>query len=88
LKHEGTTGFPLYKRDGVGRAISKMVRQEDKDSYRGLFEVVTVYYKAVNDDSIPGIYYFPYNHAVESRRMTGGCWSIQAWAISVRLFRA
>lgn len=62
LKHEGTTQFPEYHRNpGTGEL---QIKEDTKDDYKGLFEILTPIYKAVNEDNIPGIYYFPYHHAV------------------------
>lgn len=64
LKHEGTTQFPTYRRDPANGDF-QLARNEDKESYKGLYEIVTVCFKAVNQDHIPGIYYLSYHHAVE-----------------------
>ncbi len=64
MKHEGQTGFPQYRRNIIGE-MELVTTQETIDQRRGLFEVWTVFYQAVNDDNIPGIYYFTFHHAVE-----------------------
>ncbi len=65
LKHEGHTGWPLYRRNPTQGDFMVIKQEESKEAYRGLYEVNTVLYKAVNDDYIPGIYYFPFHFAVE-----------------------
>lgn len=63
LKQEAKTAFPTYRRaPGDGELV---LAQDSAEDNRGMFEVVTVFFKAVNDDDIPGIYSLPYNHFVE-----------------------
>lgn len=64
LKHNGATGFPLYKRDPIQGDFS-ISRQESKETFKDLYEVITVYYIAVNDDNIPAIYTQTFHHAVD-----------------------
>lgn len=67
LKHEGETMFPLYRRNpGMGEFT--IVAEEEtasKEARRGQFEVVTVFWKAVNEDKIPGIYQLPMHGEVD-----------------------
>lgn len=62
LKHEAETGFPLYRRDPNGDLAANEETEEDK---RGLFEVFTVIFTAVNQDHIPAIYYLAFHSQVD-----------------------
>jgi hypothetical protein len=64
LEHEGMTGFPIYRRGPAGDLQPYLV-QETTDDRRGLYEVFTVIYTAVNDDDIPAIYYLAFHNEVE-----------------------
>jgi hypothetical protein len=64
LKHEAQTGFPLYKRDPVQGDFA-VARQENKETFKGLYEVITAYYPAVNDDNVPAHYTLTFHHAVD-----------------------
>lgn len=64
LKHEGQSGVPLYKRDPIQGDFA-VARQESKETFKGLYEVFTVFFKAVNDDAIPAVYTMPFHHAVD-----------------------
>ena len=63
LKHEGKTGFPKYQRSDVGELT--LVEEKDPNATKGLYEVLTVVYRAVNEDYVPGIYYFPFSNFVD-----------------------
>lgn len=67
LKHEAATMFPLYRRNpGMGEfTIVAEEQTASKEARRGQFEVVTVMWKAVNDDMIPGIYQLPIHGEVD-----------------------
>ncbi len=67
LKHEAETMFPLYRRNpGMGEfTIVAEEQTASKEARRGLFEVVTVMWKAVNEDKIPGIYQLPIHGNVD-----------------------
>lgn len=67
LKHEAATLFPLYRRNpGLGEfTIVAEEQTASKEARRGLFEVVTVMFKAVNEDNIPGIYLLPFHGDVD-----------------------
>lgn len=65
LKHEAATGWPLYRRNPTQGDFMVIKQEESKDAYRGLYEINTVLFRAVNDDNIPGIYYFPFHFQVE-----------------------
>jgi hypothetical protein len=50
--HEGSAAFPDYVHgtDGVLRARTA-------EEYKGLYQILTAYYKATNEDGVPGRYY-------------------------------
>lgn len=63
LKHEGRTGFPRYQRAETGEL--SLVAETDPHANDGLYEIITVVFSAVNDDYIPGKYYFPFSCFVD-----------------------
>ena len=65
LKHEAQSMFPLYRRNATQGDFMVIKQEESKDAYRGMYEVVTAIYRAVNEDNIPGIYHFPFHGQVE-----------------------
>jgi hypothetical protein len=68
LKHEGDCGFIPYERTGgvQGDGAMGVTRSKyDKEASRGLYEVVTCFYRAVNEDNVPGIYMLPFHCSVE-----------------------
>ena len=69
LEHEGQTGFPLIfnRPEGItGDYSGQLIRQSyNPEIYRGLYEVITVYFKAVNDDGVPGIFALPFSKHVD-----------------------
>lgn len=68
LEHEGETGFPLIfnRPEGItGDFSGQIIRQSyNPEIYRGLYEVITVFFKAANEDKIPGIYTLPFSKCV------------------------
>lgn len=68
LKHEGETGWThVYRYDALSGtyADSPLSRGWDKNRQRGMYELITVMYRAVNKDGIPGVYSVEYHHAVD-----------------------
>lgn len=63
LKHEGKTGFPRYQRAQTGELA--LVEETDPDANKGLYEVLTAVFLGVNDDYIPGKYFFPFSFFVD-----------------------
>jgi hypothetical protein len=59
LKHESAPAFPDYSRDVEGN-----LRQRDPKWYRGLYQVITAYYVAINDEGIPGRYWITFHKDV------------------------
>lgn len=67
LKHEGLTGFPTWQRAQaiVGDYSGDAARQSwNPELFKGLYEVITVVYKASNENNIPGIYVATFNYYV------------------------
>lgn len=65
LEHEGDTGWPVYRRNPTQGDFMVIKQEESKEAYRGLYEVNTVLFRAVNEEGIPGIYYFPFHFMVD-----------------------
>ena len=51
--HEGEPAIPEYVRDQINGNLKK----HDVNAYRGLYNIITAYFQAVNEDGIPGRYY-------------------------------
>lgn len=67
LKHEGTSGWAHvthYDNSGAWQQ-NPLTRDWDKDRQRGLFELITAYYRAANEDGVAGVYAVTYHHAVD-----------------------
>lgn len=64
LEHEGQTGFPAYERADVVEG-TLVADQYHPQTRKGLYEQITAYHRAVNEDGIPGIYYTCFHHGVE-----------------------
>ena len=57
LDHEGATVLPVTAdRNRLSAIRPGWTGLTDTDAYRGLFEVITVYYRAVNDAGVPALY--------------------------------
>jgi len=52
LKHEAVAAFPDFVKDKMGKIVAR-----NADYYRGLYNVVTCYFAAVNEDGAPGRYF-------------------------------
>lgn len=66
LKHEGTSGWIHHTHYDQGRHSESIVQRAwDSTRNRGQFEILTAFYKAANDDGVPGIYSVMYHHAVD-----------------------
>lgn len=60
LEHEGIAAFPDYVRNKDGDLVSR-----SEDYYKGLYNIVTCYFRAVNEENIPGRYYVTLHHEVK-----------------------
>jgi hypothetical protein len=73
LGHEGMTGWPMYRRNPTQGDFMVIKQEESKEANRGLYEVNTAIFRAVNDDGAVGIYYvtfhFMVNVAAHDRRL-------------------
>jgi len=65
LEHEADSMFPLYRRNPTQGDFMVIKQEESKDAYRGMYELVHSYYKAVNEDNVPGIYYLTLHGQVD-----------------------
>jgi hypothetical protein len=60
LEHEAVPAFPDYTRDQEGN-----IRARDAKWYRGMYQVITAYYLAINDEGIPGRYWITFHKDVD-----------------------
>lgn len=67
LKHEGESGWQTITHfDANGNySESPITTAWNKERQRGLFELITAFYRGTNTDGIPGIYSVEYHFAVE-----------------------
>jgi hypothetical protein len=65
LEKEGMTGWPMYRRNPTQGDFMVIKQEESKEANRGLYEVNTAIFRAVNDDGAVGIYYVTFNFMVE-----------------------
>lgn len=65
LEQEGMSGWPMYRRNPTQGDFMVIKQEESKEAYRGLYEVNTVVFRAVNEDDVAGVYYFPFSFHVE-----------------------
>lgn len=64
LEKEGASAFPALSVDDAG-TIEELPSTDTIQERKGLFEIITCLYRAVNEDSVPGIYYATFHHAVD-----------------------
>jgi hypothetical protein len=60
LKHETVAAFPDYT-----RRIDGSIAERDRKWYRGMYQVITAYYMAINDEGIPGRYWVTIHRNVD-----------------------
>lgn len=65
LKHEAKTMFPEYERKELTGEWLPVNTPESQELHKGEYELLTVLYRAVNDEHIPGLYAFTMHHQVE-----------------------
>jgi hypothetical protein len=65
LKHEAESAFPEYERHEVTGEWQPVSMTEMQELHKGEYEILTVLFRAVNEDNIPGIYTFPMSFHVE-----------------------
>jgi len=58
--HEGAAAFPEYVRNDS----SDIVVREEK-YYKGLYQILTAYYQATNEDGVPGKYFVVFHYDVD-----------------------
>ncbi|MCK9599133.1 MAG: hypothetical protein M0R06_08840 [Sphaerochaeta sp.] len=59
--HENQPAVPEYTRD----VTTGSLKERDTNYYRGLYNIITAYFQAVNDDGIPGRYYVVFHKDVD-----------------------
>ncbi|MFA5187301.1 MAG: hypothetical protein WC551_12555 [Patescibacteria group bacterium] len=57
--HEAAAAFPEYVRDRVGHVVSR-----DSKYYKGMYQILTAYYQATNEDGVPGRYYVVFHKEI------------------------
>lgn len=73
LKHEGRTSVPYWQPTGQKAGDGSMQYEETKDSpheRRGLYEVITRYYWAANEDGVVSMYYLTFSGNVPEMAAT------------------
>jgi len=65
LQHEAQSAFPEYERHEVTGEWTPVSMTEMQELHKGEYELLTVLFRATNDDNIPGIYYFVMHHQVD-----------------------
>ena len=58
--HEGEAAFPEYVRDENGNIVIRA-----QTYYKGLYQVLTAYYQATNEDGVPGRYCVVFHYEVD-----------------------
>jgi len=58
--HEGEAAFPEYIRDVNGALAAR-----DPSFYKGLYQILTAYYQATNEDGVPGRYCVVFHYDVD-----------------------
>lgn len=61
LGHEGESAFPEYFRE----ATTGDLQQRDTKTYSRMYNVLTAWFKAVNEDGVPGLYYVVMHKSVD-----------------------
>ncbi len=61
---EGVAAFPDYLRNDSGEVVAR-----GAESYRGLYQILTAYYSATNEDGIPGKYFVVFHKEVDESAM-------------------
>jgi len=58
--HESVAAFPEYIRDENGNIVTRQAIH-----YKGLYQIVTAYYTATNEDGVPGKYFVVFHYDVD-----------------------
>lgn len=59
--HEGKAAFPEKRRNAAGEYAAL----DESTEYRGMYNVLTVYFIASNEDGLPAVYTVPIHHEVD-----------------------
>lgn len=68
--YAGKSGFPETVRVRDSSGTIQTVQGTPLEDYRGLFEVVTAYWKACNEDGVPGVYFLTFSPQVKNGTAT------------------
>jgi hypothetical protein len=58
--HEGSAAFPDYVRSDTGSCVPR-----DSSYYKGLYQILTAFYQATNEDGVPGKYFVVFHNDVD-----------------------
>jgi hypothetical protein len=58
--HEGEAAFPDYVRDENGNIVTRATSY-----YKGLYQILTAFYQATNEDGVPGKYFVVFHNDVD-----------------------
>ncbi|MFA7333531.1 MAG: hypothetical protein WC130_04465 [Kiritimatiellia bacterium] len=58
--HEGSAAFPDYVRDESGNIVTRATSY-----YKGLYQILTAFYQATNEDGVPGKYFVVFHNDVD-----------------------
>jgi hypothetical protein len=58
--HEAVAAFPEYIRDENGNIVTRQAIH-----YKGLYQIITAYYTATNEDGVPGKYFVVFHYDVD-----------------------
>jgi len=58
--HEASAAFPDYMRDDAGDIVAR-----PSSYYKGLYQVLTAFYQATNEDGVPGKYFVVFHNDVD-----------------------
>jgi len=62
--HEGEAAFPDYVRDENNQIVAR-----SSIFYKGLYQILTAYYQATNEDGVPGKYFVVFHYQVDKAAM-------------------
>lgn len=63
--HEGEAAFPEYVRDENGNITTRETK-----FYKGLYQILTAFYQATNEDGVPGKYFVVFHYEVDETATT------------------
>ncbi|MDH3834426.1 MAG: hypothetical protein OES34_09755 [Nitrosopumilus sp.] len=63
--HKGASGFPEYWKHELNQVGKVQDRKTEGDDHENEYEIITRYFRAVNQDNVPAIYCVPFHHAIK-----------------------